>query len=241
MITIDNVSKKYQQKNQSITVLEDVSFKIEKGSIFGIVGESGAGKTSLLRLILGLEKTDFGTIHVANRNITQDGFTSQMRYETATIFQNFNLLYNKNCFDNVNLPLKLQKRKDTKKVMEVLKFVGLDKHMDAYPATLSGGEKQRLAIARALVSNPKLLICDEPTASLDYQSSIAILKLLQAIHDELDTTIVLVTHDLGFARQICNQVAFLDQGKLVDTYMITKDEKEEHAQTYQEYVREILL
>ena len=239
MITIKNISKSYSTKGTSKKVLDDVSLSFKESEIYGIIGESGAGKTTLLRLLLGLENPDIGKIQYMGSDLSTNNFIKQMRQITSVVFQDYNLLNNKNCYDNVALPLKIQKNVQPKAITDALEFVGLSGFEKQYPATLSGGEKQRLAIARALVTKPRLLICDEPTAALDHQSTIRILNLLKEIHKNYGTTIIIVTHDLKFAKNICHKVALFEKGHLIDVINNQNKLKELPSQSYSDYAKEV--
>ena len=225
MIQITNLSKRFN----SFTAIENITLSINDGEIFGIVGESGAGKTTLLRCITSLEKPDTGSIDMDDEHLS------------ATVFQNYNLLSNKTIFNNVALPLKLKKQYSSTQVMEALEFVNLLDKKDTYPSQLSGGERQRVAIARAIVSKPKYLIFDEPTSALDHNTTQDMIKLLKRIHDELQTTIIIVTHELLVAKELCTRVAILDRGKLIDVINVTNNTSNIADKSYLEHVMEVLL
>ena len=174
MVELRDIEKNYTNFDLKINL------KINKGEIFGLIGQSGSGKSTILRIIQGILKADKGEINIAKNT------------ETAYIFQEFNLLYNKNVFDNVALPLILKKKFLAEKVEEVLKFVGLSDRKESFIASLSGGERQRVAIARALVTNPQLLLCDEVTASLDKSVKDEILDLFEEINKKYGTTILVI-------------------------------------------------
>ncbi len=218
MIEIKNLYKSYEQ----LEVLNDISFNIDKGDIFGIIGQSGAGKSTLLRCLNGLETFHKGEVIVDHQPISSlnKKELSYIQKEMGMIFQNFNLLNRLNVYDNIALPLKFWKQnpkseENKKRIDELLKLVGLEDKSQAYPRQLSGGQKQRVAIARALVLNPKILLCDEATSALDPQITRDILNLLQKINKELDITIVVVTHQMEVIKQICNKVAFLKDGHVL--------------------------
>ena len=202
--------------------------KINKGEIFGLIGQSGSGKSTILRIIQGILKADKGEINIAKNT------------EVAYIFQEFNLLYNKNVFDNVALPLILKKKFSTEKVEEVLKFVGLSNRKESFIASLSGGERQRVAIARALVSNPQLLLCDEVTASLDKSVKDEILDLFEEINKKYGTTILVVTHELEVVKRLCSRVAVIEKGKITDIFNVNQKDYEKSNKSYADYVREVL-
>lgn len=235
MISIINITKKFDSKNSSFTALHDVSFTIQTGEMFGIVGESGAGKSTLLRCIINLEEPDSGSILIDDKPMDKIKLK-----ETATIFQNYNLLNNKTAFDNVALPLKIRNTYHEPSVTDALKFVGLESKKDYYPAQLSGGEKQRLAIARAIVSKPKYLICDEPTSALDRKTSQDMIELLNRINTELNTTIIIVTHELSVAKALCSRVAILDKGHCVEVIDVDRTLVNDFSSNYVEHVKEVL-
>lgn len=235
MISITNITKTFDSKNNSFTALHNVSFKVQTGEMFGIVGESGAGKSTLLRCIINLEIPDSGTILFDDKPMDKN-----MLRETATIFQNYNLLNNKTAFDNVALPLKIRDTYHEQSVADALKFVGLESRRDYYPAQLSGGEKQRLAIARAIVSKPKFLICDEPTSALDRKTSQDMIELLNRINTELNTTILIVTHELSVAKALCSRVAILDKGHCVDVINVDRTLMDDYSINYIDHVKEVL-
>ena len=235
MISITNITKTFDSKNNSFTALHNVSFTVQTGEMFGIVGESGAGKSTLLRCIINLEIPDSGTILFDDKPMDKN-----MLRETATIFQNYNLFNNKTAFDNVALPLKIRNTYHEQSVTDALKFVGLESRRDYYPAQLSGGEKQRLAIARAIVSKPKFLICDEPTSALDRKTSQDMIELLNRINTELNTTILIVTHELSVAKALCSRVAILDKGHCVDVINVDRTLMDDYSINYIDHVKEVL-
>lgn len=223
MININNLKKRLNSFDL------EVDLHIEKGEIFGIIGKSGSGKSTLLRIIQGIEKTDAGEIFLEENT------------ESSYIFQEFNLLYNKNVFDNVALPLILKRKKiDRKKIEKTLDFVGLLDKKSFFISELSGGEKQRVAIARALVTNPNLLLCDEVTASLDKFIQKEILELFLKINRDYGTTIILVTHELDVAKKLCDRVSVIEKGKILDTFDVVKDDIINHKSEYLEFVKEFL-
>ncbi len=223
MININNLKKRLNSFDL------EVDLHIEKGEIFGIIGKSGSGKSTLLRIIQGIEKADAGEIFL------------EENAESSYIFQEFNLLYNKNVFDNVALPLILKRKKiERKKIEKTLDFVGLLDKKSFFISELSGGEKQRVAIARALVTNPNLLLCDEVTASLDKFIQKEILELFLKINRDYETTIILVTHELDVAKKLCDRVSVIEKGKILDTFDVVKDDIINHKSEYLEFVKEFL-
>lgn len=240
MIQFTNIQKTYTINDSKKHVLDNVSFSIHQGQIFGIVGESGAGKSTLLKLLLQLVQPDAGHITFEEKDLSTPKVLQEFRHQSSMVYQEPNLLKNKTVHENVALPLKLRGLKNDAKIKEVLKFVGLENFENEYPATLSGGEKQRLSIARSLVTEPSILICDEPTASLDFKSTQNIQSLLKSIHSLYQTTIILVTHDLNLAKDLCSDVMFIDKGEVVKNYTITNTKKTESHQNYRDYVEDML-
>lgn len=218
MITVSNLCKSFGD----LEVIKDVSFHIEKGDIFGIIGQSGAGKSTLLRCINGLETYNSGSIVSLGKEVSSlnKKELQLIQKDMGMIFQNFNLLNRLNVYDNVALPLRFWKQnpkdeENNKRIHELLKLVGLEDKIDSFPRQLSGGQKQRVAIARALVLNPQILLCDEATSALDPKITQDILALLNKINKELNITIIVVTHQMEVIKQICNKVIFLKDGKIV--------------------------
>lgn len=223
MITLTDVTKSFDSQDSQSPALKKITLTIHKKEIVGIVGQSGSGKSTLLRLINGLDFPDTGTIIVNNQNLTTLNRKAlrQYRQHIGMIFQQFNLLENQTVRQNISLPLLLHQQTSEKKVNDLLDFVNLKDKADHYPSELSGGQKQRVAIARSLILEPTILLCDEPTSSLDETHSQEIIQVLKNIHQEFDTTIVLVSHELDVVKSLCQRVAILDQGVLVDTINVT--------------------
>jgi D-methionine transport system ATP-binding protein len=221
MITLSNVTKIYKSKNGSVTAVDNVSLHIQEGEIFGIIGYSGAGKSSLIRMLNGLEKPTSGKVIVAGRDIAsiKGKELRKARQEISMIFQHFNLLWSRTVRENIAFPLEIagvSKEERLKRVDELIKLVGLEGRENAYPSQLSGGQKQRVGIARALANNPKVLLCDEATSALDPQTTDSILELLVDINKRLGLTIVLITHEMHVIRKICDRVAVMESGKIVE-------------------------
>lgn len=222
MIEFIGMSKDYQVNNQVIRALNHIDLKINKGDIFGVIGFSGAGKSTLIRTVNLLEIPTEGHVLVDGRELTL--LTKrQLRKEKKNIgmiFQHFNLLHSKTVFENVSMPLILdghKKREIEFRVNEVLEFVGLKEKSNVYIDQLSGGQKQRVGIARALVTNPKILLCDEATSALDPQTTKSILNLLKRVNIEYGITILIITHEMEVIREICNRVAVMEKGKIIET------------------------
>lgn len=221
MIEFENVSKVFQGKDSDVEALKNVNLKIESGDIYGIIGFSGAGKSTLIRTINALEKPTEGRVLIDGEDINRlpEAELRKKRKKIGMIFQQFNLLDSKSVYDNVALPLKLNKvgkAQIKEKVEEVLKIVELSDKKNAYPGQLSGGQKQRVGIARALVSDPSILLSDEATSALDPKTTTEILKLLKRINRELGITIVLITHEMNVIQKICNHVAVMENGVVVE-------------------------
>jgi len=229
MIRLEHVSVVFKQKqHKEVTAVSDVSLHIQKGEIFGIVGMSGAGKSSLIRTINGLQKPTSGQVFVDGEEITNINGSKlrNIRKKIGMIFQHFNLISRKTVGRNIEFALKIQnypKENRKARVKELLEIVGLTEKEHVYPASLSGGQKQRVGIARALAANPKVLLCDEATSALDVQTTDEILELLSKINKELSITIVFITHQLEIAKILFDRIAVMSDGVVVEennTYSI---------------------
>nr|WP_223827341.1 ATP-binding cassette domain-containing protein [Undibacterium oligocarboniphilum] len=206
--------------------MQNIHLQIQKGQIFGIIGRSGAGKSTLLRTLNLLERPSAGKILIEGEDITQ--YDSRqlhaLRQRTGMVFQHFNLLYAKTIAENIDFPLRLtgqySKEQRQQRVTELLELVGLTAQRHQYPAQLSGGQKQRVGIARALANYPHLLLCDEATSALDPETTQSILRLLSEINQKLGLTIVLITHEMQVIRSICDQVAVIDAGQIVENGLV---------------------
>lgn len=222
MIRFEHVSKTFQTKNGPFDALKDVSFEIEKGDIYGVIGYSGAGKSTLIRMVNTLETPTSGNVWVEGKDIgtLKQKELRNLRKGIGMIFQQFNLLESKTIYDNVAIALKLNgvsKKDIEKRVTELLDFVELSDKKYSYPGQLSGGQKQRVGIARALANNPSILLCDEATSALDPKTTDSILELLKKINEMLHITIVIITHEMNVIQKICNKVAVMDYGQVVET------------------------
>ncbi|MCA0971741.1 methionine ABC transporter ATP-binding protein [Halobacillus litoralis] len=221
MISIKNLSKVFQTKDQEVRAVDDLSLNIKKGEIYGVIGYSGAGKSTFIRLLNRLEDPTAGEITVDDQDLTgmSKGRLRVARQQIGMIFQHFNLLWSRTVFDNIAFPLEIagvSKSDRKKRVDELIDLVGLSGRGNSYPSQLSGGQKQRVGIARALANNPKVLLCDEATSALDPETTDSILDLLVDINEKLGLTIVLITHEMHVIRKICHQVAVMEQGKVVE-------------------------
>lgn len=223
MISLKEVSKCFGSGTDRFQALDAVSLDIKEGSIHGIIGMSGAGKSTLLRMMNLLERPDSGQVIVNGQELTSLGGRElrESRRSIGMIFQLFQLVSNRTVWGNVSMPLelaKVPKAERAKRVQEVLHFVGLEEKAKSYPAQLSGGQKQRVAIARALANSPAVLLCDEPTSSLDPQTTAEILDVLRHINRTLRVTIVIVSHEMNVVNGICDYVSVMDKGRLIRTY-----------------------
>ena len=222
MIELQHLTKRFASTSGgTVVALKDINLTIRDGDIYGIIGMSGAGKSTLVRCINMLERPDEGSVLVNGRAMQQLSAAElrAARREITMIFQQFNLLMQRTCLDNILFPMELTKTPKAQaeaRARQLLELVGLPDKADAYPAQLSGGQKQRIAIARALATDPKVLLCDEATSALDPNTTQAILQLIQKINRELGITVVVITHQMSVVEQICNRVAILDEGTVVE-------------------------
>lgn len=222
MIEFKNVSKTFTIGKRKVHAVQNVSLKIQRGEIFGIIGFSGAGKSTLLRLVNALEKPTEGSVIVQGTDISKLSAKElrKQRSNIGMIFQNFNLFNSRNVFANVAYPLRLagyNKAQIKERVEELLQFVGLSDKAKDYPDQLSGGQKQRVGIARALASSPEILICDEATSALDPETTRDILKLLKKVNRDLGITILLITHEMDVIQSICDKVAVMENGRVIES------------------------
>ena len=221
MIELKHLSKTFETAGGRVDALKDVSLTIPDGDVYGIIGMSGAGKSTLVRCINMLERPDEGNV-IVNGKQMQDLRAADLRAarrEITMIFQQFNLLMQRTCLRNIMFPMelaKVPKDKAEARARELLELVGLPDKANAYPAQLSGGQKQRIAIARALATDPKVLLCDEATSALDPNTTHAILTLIKDINKKLGITVVVITHQMSVVEEICDHVAILDGGVVVE-------------------------
>ena len=221
MIQVENLCKRFNTKGGTVEAAKNISFSIEKGEIFGIIGLSGAGKSTLVRCLNLLERPTSGTVRVNGKNLTElsEKELRKERQKIGMIFQHFNLLMQRTALDNVCFPMEIagiKKAEARKKALEYLKIVGLEEKALSYPSQLSGGQKQRVAIARVLASDPQILLCDEATSALDPQTTKAILELIKEINRDYGITVVVITHEMSVVQEICDKVAVLERGALVE-------------------------
>ena len=221
MIRIDHVSKVFDTAAGNVHAVNDVDITIQDGEIFGIIGFSGAGKSTLVRCINLLERPTTGKIFIDEDELTglSEKQLRDVRKKIGMIFQHFNLMRSRTVYQNIAFPLKgsgLSKSEVDKKILSLLELVDLKEKKDAYPSQLSGGQKQRVAIARALANDPKVLLCDEATSALDPQTTKSILRLLKQVNEKLGITIVLITHEMAVIKEVCDRVAVMENGKVVE-------------------------
>ncbi len=221
MIQLEHVTKTFQTANGDVHAVKNVSLHIEEGQIYGIIGFSGAGKSTLVRCMNLLEQPDAGKVIFDGKNLL-DLTAAELRVarqDISMIFQHFNLMRSRTIYENVALPLRNQKVDNhtiEQRVMELLQLVDLVERKDAYPSQLSGGQKQRVAIARALATNPKVLLCDEATSALDPQTTQSILQLIKKINKQLKLTVVVITHEMHVVKEICDHVAVMENGQVIE-------------------------
>ena len=221
MMQIENLKKTFHTKTGDVGALQGISARIEDGDIFGIIGLSGAGKSTLLRCIALLEIPSEGSIKIDGKDLSalKGRELTAHRRQIGVIFQGYNLLMQRTVAKNIAFPLEIagvSKPEITERVARLIRLVGLEGKESSYPSQLSGGQCQRVAIARALANNPKVLLCDEPTSALDSFTTKAILDLLRDINRQLGVTIIIITHEIGVVRQICNRVAVIESGRFAE-------------------------
>ncbi|RXR07381.1 methionine ABC transporter ATP-binding protein [Pseudoxanthomonas composti] len=244
MIRLQQVRKDYPVAGgHTVAALHPLDLEIQDGEVFGIIGHSGAGKSTLIRLLNGLEAPSGGQVLIQGQDVGRldgEGLRA-LRRRVGMIFQHFNLLSSLTIFDNVAFPLRLAGEPASRiaqRVPELLARVGLQDHARKYPAQLSGGQKQRVGIARALATDPMLLLCDEATSALDPQTTASVLDLLADINAELGLTIVLITHEMDVVRRICDRVAVLDAGRVVEQGAVAQVFLHPQHPTTRRFVRE---
>lgn len=246
MLVLQDVHKVYEQKKgKTVVALKGINLEVAKGEIYGVIGFSGAGKSTLIRLVNLLERPSSGKVLINGLNL-QELSPKDLRKERkkiGMIFQQFNLLNSKTVFGNVAMPLILDKTpKDQieKKVMELLSFVGLEDKANHYPEQLSGGQKQRVGIARALATDPHILLCDEATSALDPDTTRSVLEVLKRVRNELGITILMITHEMNVIRDVCDKVAVLDGGLIVEQGTVLDVFTDPQTQIAKNFVRTVL-
>lgn len=242
LIQFNNVSKTFKgtSTTKEVHAVKDVSLSVNTGEIFGVIGYSGAGKSTLIRMINGLESPTSGTVTVDQKDIAtlDKGELQALRHRIGMIFQNYNLLKTATIYQNITLPLKLEKLSKQEiqaRAEKYLKLVGLWERRNSYPSQLSGGQSQRVAVARALAHEPKILLSDEATSALDPETTNSILELLKDINQRLGITIFIITHELDVVKSICDKVAILESGEVIeqgDTLDIFTDPKQETTKQF---------
>ena len=241
MIKLNNITKIFTLPDKKLTALDNVSLHVPKGQICGVIGASGAGKSTLIRCVNLLERPTHGAVLIDDVDLTQlsDAKLVKTRRQIGMIFQHFNLLTSRTVFENVALPLELENKSKAEiqeKTAALLALVGLSDKRNVYPANLSGGQKQRVAIARALASDPKVLLCDEATSALDPATTQSILKLLKEINRTLGITILLITHEMEVVKRICDQVAVIDKGRLIEQGTVSEIFSNPKTELAQEFI-----
>ena len=241
MIKLNNITKIFTLPDKKLTALDNVSLHVPKGQICGVIGASGAGKSTLIRCVNLLERPTHGAVLIDDVDLTQlsEAELVKTRRQIGMIFQHFNLLTSRTVFENVALPLELENKSNAEiqeKTTALLALVGLSDKHNVYPANLSGGQKQRVAIARALASDPKVLLCDEATSALDPATTQSILKLLKEINRTLGITILLITHEMEVVKRICDQVAVIDKGRLIEQGTVSEIFSNPKTELAQEFI-----
>ncbi|QQZ10114.1 methionine ABC transporter ATP-binding protein [Heyndrickxia vini] len=244
MLVLEDVHKSYG-KEKKVHALKGINLRVNKGEIFGVVGFSGAGKSTLIRCVNLLERPTAGKVLINDVDLLslQPSELRKQRKKIGMIFQQYNLLHSKTIFRNVAMPLILEgKPKDEiqRKVTQLLTFVGLEDHMDKYPEQLSGGQKQRVGIARALATDPDILLCDEATSALDPNTTEAVLELLRKVRDELGITILMITHEMNVIRDVCDKVAVIERGIIVEQGSVIDVFTEPKTAIARSFVRTVL-
>ena len=241
MIKLNNITKIFTLPDKKLTALDNVSLHVPKGQICGVIGASGAGKSTLIRCVNLLERPTHGAVLIDDVDLTQlsEAELVKTRRQIGMIFQHFNLLTSRTVFENVALPLELENKSKAEiqeKTTALLPLVGLSDKHNVYPANLSGGQKQRVAIARALARDPKVLLCDEATSALDPATTQSILKLLKEINRTLGITILLITHEMEVVKRICDQVAVIDKGRLIEQGTVSEIFSNPKTELAQEFI-----
>lgn len=245
MIELKNINKKYQIKDQEVIALENINLHINRGEIFGVMGKSGAGKSTLIRCVNLLERPTTGSVKVNQQELTtlSAGALRQARHRIGMVFQHFNLLSSKTVYDNIALPLQLigvTKKEIEKTIIPLLELIELNEKRTAFPSQLSGGQKQRVAIARALATKPLVLLCDEMTSALDPETTSSILQLIKEINEQMQLTIMLITHEMDVIKRIADQVAVLHHGRIIEQNDVISIFKNPQSAVAQSFIRSAL-
>ncbi|MEQ5995352.1 methionine ABC transporter ATP-binding protein [Staphylococcus saccharolyticus] len=245
MIELNQIVKRYHTKNKDVLAVDHIDLNIESGSIFGVIGFSGAGKSTLIRMFNNLETPKSGDIIIDGDNISQLSKSElrRKRQKVSMIFQHFNLLWSRNVMKNITFPLEIAgvpSGTAKQKALELIELVGLKGRENAYPSELSGGQKQRVGIARALTNNPDVLLCDEATSALDPQTTDEILDLLLKVREQQNLTIVLITHEMHVIRRICDEVAVMESGKVIEQGKVSKVFENPQHEVTQRFVKDDL-
>ncbi|MFE0728888.1 methionine ABC transporter ATP-binding protein [Streptomyces antibioticus] len=233
MITTTGLTKVYRSRGREVTALDGVDLHVREGEVYGVIGQSGAGKSSLIRCVNLLERPTAGTVTVAGQDLTALAGNGpragralrQARSRIGMVFQHFNLLSSRTVQDNVELPLEIlgsTGKERSRKALELLDLVGLADKAKAYPAQLSGGQKQRVGIARALAGDPKVLLSDEATSALDPETTRSILQLLRDLNRRLGLTVLLITHEMDVVKSICDSAALMERGRIVESGTVSE-------------------
>jgi D-methionine transport system ATP-binding protein len=241
MIELNNIDVNFVTGKTALHAVKSASLKIGRGEMFGIVGTSGAGKSTLLRTINLLERPTGGSVTINGVDVTAVSGSAlrTLRLQTGMIFQQFNLIHTRTVYANIAFPLKVagkSREEIARRVPELLALVGLEDKADAYPARLSGGQKQRVGIARALANSPQILLCDEPTSALDLETTASILELLREINQRLGITVVVITHEMAVVKAICDRVAVMHSGEIIESGTVYKI----FAEPEHEYTRQLV-
>lgn len=242
MIDLKNIEVAFQQKGTTVHAVRNVNLQVNRGDVYGIVGYSGAGKSTLVRVINLLQRPTAGEVHVNGIDFLKLSAKElrEKRQSIGMIFQHFNLMNSRNVFENVEFPLKYSgksKEERRAKVLELLELVGIGDKANAYPSQLSGGQKQRVAIARALASDPEILLCDEATSALDPKTTLQILALLKELNRKLGLTIVLITHEMQVVKEICNKVAVMENGEIIESGSVVSIFSQPERELTRDFIR----
>ncbi|MFI6090146.1 methionine ABC transporter ATP-binding protein [Streptomyces sp. NPDC051218] len=233
MITTSGLTKVYRSRGREVTALDGVDLHVREGEVYGVIGQSGAGKSSLIRCVNLLERPTAGTVSVAGQDLTAIAGRGsraskdlrRARSRIGMVFQHFNLLSSRTVQDNIELPLEilgLSGAERSRKALELLDLVGLADKAKSYPAQLSGGQKQRVGIARALAGDPKVLLSDEATSALDPETTRSILQLLRDLNQQLGLTVLLITHEMDVVKSVCDSAALMENGRIVESGTVTE-------------------